>query len=233
MATPDRSIILSSENQFLLLLVTTILPVLLMPLADWQGQPAERFLMPVLYSLLILQLVRTLPREARQKSGRAHRYSFQVMAVVTALLGWIPALWWSAPLAVQLLVVSLLAGFFTLASYRLVRLLARVPSVNLPVLAGAAAGYINLGITGGLIAMALQLWNPATFPMGTTPPAFWLDRLTYFSFITLGGVGYGDVLPGTPTGERFSILLSICGNLYTALLIGILLGRYLSSPGRN
>jgi hypothetical protein len=37
------------------------------------------------------------------------------------------------------------------------------------------------------------------------------------------------VLPGNPFGERFAILLSIGGTLYVALLVGLLLGRYISS----
>jgi voltage-gated potassium channel len=40
-----------------------------------------------------------------------------------------------------------------------------------------------------------------------------LDRLTYYSFITLGGLGYGDVVPGNVFGERFAFRLSITGTL--------------------
>ena len=56
-----------------------------------------------------------------------------------------------------------------------------------------------------------------------------LDRLTYFSFVTIAGVGYGDVLPANAVGERFVILLSVASTLYVALLVGLLLGRFIAS----
>jgi len=56
-----------------------------------------------------------------------------------------------------------------------------------------------------------------------------LDRLTYFSFVTIAGLGYGDVVPGNAIGERFAILLSVSSTLYVALLVGLLLGRFIAS----
>jgi hypothetical protein len=56
-----------------------------------------------------------------------------------------------------------------------------------------------------------------------------MDRLTYFSFITIGGLGYGDILPTNALGERFAILLSVASTLYLTVLMGLLLGRLLAS----
>ena len=56
-----------------------------------------------------------------------------------------------------------------------------------------------------------------------------VDRLTYFSFVTLAGLGIGDVVPLNPLGERFVILLSLSGTLYLALLMGLLIGRFIAT----
>ena len=109
-------------------------------------------------------------------------------------------------------------------------MLARVPRVNPQVMAGAAAGYVYLGVTGGLIASALQVVVPGTFQLGSVDAAELLvDRLTYFSFVTLAGLGLGDVVPLNPLGERFVILLSLSGTLYLALLMGLLIGRFIAT----
>jgi hypothetical protein len=97
-------------------------------------------------------------------------------------------------------------------------------------MAGAAAGYLLLGFTGGVLATATEVFKPGSFLLGhLAHQQLLLDRLTYFSFVTIAGLGYGDVLPGNAIGERFVILLSVSSTLYVALLVGLLLGRFIAS----
>ena len=135
------------------------------------------------------------------------------------------------PYLILRFMVLLLTGLFSmLASLRLVMVLARVPRVNAEVMAGAAAGYIYLGLTGGLVAAALQVLVPGTFSLGSMGShELLIDRLTYFSFVVLAGLGLGDVLPHNFLGERFVILLSLSGTLYLALLMGLLIGRFIAT----
>ena len=56
-----------------------------------------------------------------------------------------------------------------------------------------------------------------------------VERLSYFSFVTLGSLGYGDVLPATAVAESLAVLLSITATLYITLMIGLLLSRYINS----
>ncbi|MGB7565039.1 MAG: hypothetical protein WBM08_09830 [Prochlorococcaceae cyanobacterium] len=79
---------------------------------------------------------------------------------------------------------------------RLVRLLARVPRVNAQVMAWAAAGYLLLGFTGGVLATATEVFKPGSFLLGHLANQQLLyDRLTFFSFVTITGLGCGDVVP--------------------------------------
>jgi len=57
--------------------------------------------------------------------------------------------------------------------------------------------------------------------------------LSYFAFVTLGSLGYGDVVPASPIGESFAVLVSISSTLYLSLLIGLLLSRFISSQQRE
>ena len=93
-----------------------------------------------------------------------------------------------------------------------------------------AAGYVHLGLTAGLLATVLQLVDPDSFNLGAIAMREELmARLSYFAFITLGSLGYGDVVPASPIGESFAVLLSLSSTLYLSLLVGLLLSRFITS----
>jgi hypothetical protein len=52
--------------------------------------------------------------------------------------------------------------------------------------------------------------------------------LTYFSFVTLTSVGYGDITPGSRTVRSLAVLEAIIGQFYIAVLIGELIGKRVS-----
>lgn len=219
------------EARFLPFLLAVLIMVFVMPLANPFGSLPQRLTMPLLVDLTVVASIRMLP--VIRPSGRAALQVglYRLTGLLAGLLVWIPALAGGWPLrSLRIVTLVLLALFFLLTSVRLVRLLARVPRVNLQVLAGAAAGYAHLGLTGGLVATAIQVIHPGSFNLGVeSPNEFLLDRLTYFSFVTLAGLGYGDVLPANPIGERIVILLSLASTLYVSILLGLLMGRFLAS----
>ena len=55
-----------------------------------------------------------------------------------------------------------------------------------------------------------------------------LNQLTYFSFVTLTTLGYGDILPLTPIATSLAYLEAVIGQLYIAILIAGLVGTHLS-----
>ncbi|MCT0210842.1 MAG: hypothetical protein DCF18_02730 [Cyanobium sp.] len=219
------------EEQFVPFLLLTLLPVFLMPVATIRGVGFARFLLPVMVSLLVLQSIRLLPAIRPSSSELLRVQLYRLLGLLAALGTWVPLLVGGWPNQ-QLRVVALLmlTVFFLTTTARFVLVLARVPRVNLKVLAGAAAGYVHLGLTGGILATAIQVIHPGSFNLGVEAHNdFLLDRLTYFSFVTLGGLGYGDVLPSNPLGERLAILLSLSSTLYVSLLMGLLLGRFIAN----
>jgi H+/gluconate symporter-like permease len=76
----------------------------------------------------------------------------------------------------------------------------------------------------------MQLIDSDSFRLGSMSAGEeLLSRLSYFAFVTIGTLGFGDVVPGSPVGESFVILVSITSTLYVSLLIGLLLSRYIAS----
>jgi voltage-gated potassium channel len=42
----------------------------------------------------------------------------------------------------------------------------------------------------------------------------------YFAFITSTSVGYGDISPGTVTGQCISVVLAVVGTIFVGLVVG-------------
>jgi hypothetical protein len=53
-------------------------------------------------------------------------------------------------------------------------------------------------------------------------------RINYFAFVSLTTVGYGDIIPVQPLAQLTSLMLSIAGPLYIAVVMGVLISRITS-----
>jgi hypothetical protein len=104
-----------------------------------------------------------------------------------------------------------------------------------------------LGICGGLLLCVIESIDPGSFrsaldgmdPMmrgGSLESAAPLTltwernfmRINYFAFVSLTTVGYGDIIPVLPLAQLTSLMLSIAGPLYIAVVMGVLISRLTS-----
>lgn len=148
-------------------------------------------------------------------------------------------LWYLTPLELRrtgLPVIGLWGLFSLWSAIRLVRRLALEKDVNGPVLRGALAGYLMLGLAGGLLCAALETLTPGSFNGVALPssvlesaaPVWHLNfiRLQYYAFVTLTTTGYGDVTAATAQAQMLSVALAVGGTFYLAAVLGLLIGRY-------
>jgi hypothetical protein len=152
-------------------------------------------------------------------------------------------LWLFTPPEHRLTGLPLLLVYTVFTGWSLVRLvgfLAQEKQVGGRVVAGALAGYLMLGLSGALVLCVLETLLPGSFrgsldptplslpdPAVTGEPTWTVDfiRINYFAFVSLTTVGYGDIVPVTPTAQIASILLSVAGPLYIATVMGVLISR--------
>ncbi len=97
-------------------------------------------------------------------------------------------------------------------------------------LAGAASAYLLLGFFWAQTFVLLEVADPGSFrdvcaprPDGVVdcdPAKGYFPRLTYFGFVTMTTLGYGDVVPLTDEAERLASLSALTGQLFVAVLIG-------------
>lgn len=212
-------------------LLATLLPILVMPFTNLEGNAIQRVLLPVSTLWLVVLALRIMPRDLLRWRGWSFTALYRVLGVLCVAVMWLPFVLghhaghqWHVP------ILSVITGFYLSTTVGIVLVLAQVKRVNEAVLCLGAAGYIQLGLTGGQLATALEVLSPGSFSLGRMLPGEELvERLSYFSFVTLGSLGYGDVLPATAVAESFAVLLSVTATLYITLMIGLLLSRYIET----
>ena len=196
--------------------------------------------------LLLLLLSFELGQPVRPRQRRRHWsdvvYSWTGVAGLLVQILWMVSPATFAVVGFPLLVVIMVFIFWSLK--RLLICLAQESRIGMPVLAGAVAGYLLLGISGGLLFGVMETVAPGSFlnkaagghdlvlshlPRNAVGLQVWsLDftRIQYFAFVSLTTVGYGDIIPATPISQMASVALSICGPLYLAIVMGLLISRY-------
>ena len=139
----------------------------------------------------------------------------------------------SAALAGRVLLVGahlLAACFFAFALYGILRAIF-VKQASGDAIFGAVCGYLLLGIIWSLVVLRRGDGFPgvlSTCQRRGAPMPRLRDRTaafsSYYSFITLATVGYGDVTPTTPLARTLAWMEAITGQFYLAVLVAGLVG---------
>jgi len=217
------------ESRFPFFLLAVVLPLFVLPFASVQGGVVQRIVLPLAIDLLIVQSLLVMPPWQWRWRGVTAQSLYVALGVLGAIDIWIPFVLGQQLLTpVRAVLIAIRAGFYILTAIRLIEIIASSQRVNTRTLCLGSAGYIHLGLTVGQLATLLQVLDSDSFRLGSISGGEELvSRLTYFAIVTIGTVGYGDVVPSSPVGECFVILFSIVSTLYVSLLIGLLLGRFI------
>ena len=100
---------------------------------------------------------------------------------------------------------------------------------------GGIAVYIIIGqIWTQLYVTTFQL-NPESFKFesGTIPPEQALRQLSYFSFVTLTTIGYGDILAISSFARMLVMLEGLIGQLFPAIFIAKLVSLQIEDTKRK
>jgi hypothetical protein len=90
--------------------------------------------------------------------------------------------------------------------------------------------YLMLGIMCGLLFCIFEEQWPGSFSFQTTSHATsnrsLLAHTIYFSFVTLGTLGYGDITPVGGPARALAVTEAICGQIYLVVVVARLVSLY-------
>jgi voltage-gated potassium channel len=60
-----------------------------------------------------------------------------------------------------------------------------------------------------------------------------MSKMFYYTFVTYTSTGYGDITPILPSARSLATLISTTGQLYVAVIIAMLVGKFSSTAMNN
>ena len=144
------------------------------------------------------------------------------LAVVSLVFTVLSKFWFNT--VIETISVTLDVAFFTFIVISLIRQIARAKSVTAHVLLEAIIAYLLLGIVFTfLVGLTVRL-DPTAYNFSAE--AIKPHDFIYYGFITLTTTGYGDFIPLKPWSQSLSILIATSGQLYVAIIIALLVGKF-------
>jgi len=206
----------TSNSVLLLLVIFTIFLIPFFPI-EW-----HRILFSICFTLIFLLSALALSK---------YRSRIFNIAVIVIIIEWLSEL-----LNLSILsTVSLLANifFFILIVILFIIQIARAKTVTPLVIMESINGYLMLGMSLSILIALISIVDPNSFSFphltkALDPTINYFSNYTYYGFVTLSTLGYGDVVPITPAARSFSIFTAITGQMYVAIIIAALVAKYLS-----
>lgn len=196
-------------SAFLLLLFVTLF------LAPFIDSLLLRFISSLFFSLLLISGAVNIT------SQPLHRLIVCIVAIAAILLRWLDKFSDTPALSVWSAVVTLLF-FVLMTGVMLKRVFSSEGRVTVRQIQGAIAVYLLVGLTWAILYQLCDLTLAGAFNL---PVAHHLDpeksqeEFTYFSFVTLTTLGFGDITPVHPIARMFVILEALLGQLFPATLL--------------
>ena len=121
--------------------------------------------------------------------------------------------------------------FFIYIIIRLIKQTATAKNVNVSLIADSINGYLLVGVIYSIVVYSIVRIQPGAyhFPEGNNgnEPDL-MSKMFYYTFVTYTSTGYGDITPMVPAARSFATLISASGQLYLAVIIALLVGKFSS-----
>jgi hypothetical protein len=121
-------------------------------------------------------------------------------------------------------VATALVGAFLAvgAPIAIVRRLTRERVIDLQVLAGALCLYLLLGLFFTFVYSLIKVIDPPLFVQQTGAST---ANITYFSYVTMTTVGYGDLTLRADVPRMFAVTEALMGQLYLVSAVALVVSR--------
>jgi len=204
-------------GRFLFLLISMVLMFALRPFLE--NFVRISYLMDIFFFAIFLSAVYAISQK---------RSTF-IIALVMALL--IEILIWLGHL-------TDISSLRTIGNFLAILFISFIATVILPylftedeitsdVIMGAICVYFLIGLAWAFIFFTLELFQPGSFQM-PQGQGIDLSHFSYYSYVTLTTLGYGDITPISTQARSLALLEAIMGQLYLAILVARLVGIHIA-----
>ena len=118
--------------------------------------------------------------------------------------------------------------FFLILTMTMFKLILRSKKVNAEVVVNSISGYLLTGLSWTILIVVWDNAFPGSFNFSNQGKGGFFDFM-YYTYVTMTTLGYGDMLPLTLAGKSFSLLISITGAFYSTIVLGMIVGKFISN----
>jgi len=209
---------LLSDHSHITLIVSILLLIFFSPY--YRDAPLSNYFNFIFLSFILISAILTLKKSSDMlKVVKRAGYLIVILTLITAI---------TENSYLELVNRILFLLFFILVAINLLLGIIRSREVDADLIYSAVAVYVLFGFCGAVLAAVIMFFEPTAFSLNSTYSSQF-HQFLYFSFITITSTGYGDILPITPLARTHAMFLALFGQLYLTVIIGILIGKYLSS----
>jgi len=126
--------------------------------------------------------------------------------------------------------------FYLIVSYEIIFQVWYSKKITRDVIFGLISGYLSLGLIGFFICLSIEMNVSGSFQgslISAAHPELLSSELMYYSYVTLLTIGYGDIIPMTPTAQKAAVLIGLIGQFYLVIITSIVVGKYISQQSNS
>ena len=106
--------------------------------------------------------------------------------------------------------------------------------VNASVILQSINGYLLLALASSLLIIIILRYDAGafSFPDSYDSVNLKLGEAQYLGLVTISTLGYGDIIPLAPIARSVTTLIAVSGQLYIAIIIALLVGKFTNLNNR-
>jgi ion channel len=204
-------------GKFLFLLISLLLMFALRPFLE--GRFGMRILMDIFISVIILSGIYAASRK------KTVFYGSLAIAAPTLIVSWAN---YFVAVPFSLLLGKIFNGLFFLFMILIIlNYLFKEKKISTDLIMGSICVYLLIGLVWASVFAIMEITQPGSFKIpgeiGSNMSTF-----SYYSFVTITTLGYGDITPISAPARSLSVLEAIIGQLYIAILVARLVGIHIA-----
>ncbi|MEZ4912202.1 MAG: ion channel [Saprospiraceae bacterium] len=116
--------------------------------------------------------------------------------------------------------------FYTFIFYEVFRQITSAQEVRLNVVIGSFCGYLLLSMIAVFTFILLEILIPNGFYGLGESISKRYTQLSYFSFVTLTSIGFGDIYPLHDSSRLTVAFFGMLGQFYMVAVVGIIISKF-------